>query len=404
MKTINGGIGITATIDGTTLVKEVVVERKPLLQYYDKSTYIPNFAEIYAGAGGESLVSRVYVRIFDGATGNDVTATQSLTAIKYNGTEVRFNDQTGVASSPALVAGKLKKTTMTYPGASDGIECILVIGNLASSQNVDDDYISFDGTCVVGGSQVAFENARKDILIREIESTTSGNDLVLQVPEGGRSDIHRDGSGAAVSTSRIATLYKNGNPMDASDLSGITFEWADITFGDDVTPLTAQSTGITIGQTNVAGDTITLAEAAVDGLMQLRCIARKDGNIIAAGVCAVPDLSDELQCGWRVADNTAGAVAKEYANGDSIDLRDGEPAKVFTPFVKSGGVEATAYSNSNWVFGLDDNAGNAVATSSLVTEGAANTKRVIIAYGDVVKVANNVKTKRNLILSATLNL
>ena len=401
MKRVSGGLNITGTIDGTTLITEVVVERKPLLQYFDRTTYRPDFAAIYAGAGGESLVPRIHVRAYDSATGADVTGTQSLTAYKYNGTSITFNPTTGVATAPAIVRDKLKLSTMTYSGQT--IECILVIGNLAAQNNTDDDFISFDGTCVVGGSQVSFANARKEILIREIQSTTSGNDLILRVPENESSYIYRAASGSPVATRRIATVYKNGIPLESADLAGVTFEWADITY-DDVIALTGSSTGVTLSQTLVSGDTIQLAEAAVDGLMQLRCIAKdSSGNTIAVGICGVPDLSDELQCGWRMANNTNGATPVELANLDTVQIRDGE-AKVFTPYVRIGGEEASAYSNSNWTFGLDDNNGDAVQASSLLTASAVNNKRAIIAYGDVVKVVNGVKTKRPLMLSATLNL
>lgn len=398
---VSGGINISGTIDGTTAITEVCALNRPLLQYYDGATFSPNFATIYNNGSGANDVPTVIVKAFDSASGADVSSTVSLTTVYYNDTAITWGNN-GIATAPDIVAGKLLKTTTSH--GEHTVPCVKFIGNVADSNtNPDDDFISFDGTCVVGGGQISFKKAGRPVMIREIESTTAGFDLILQVPNNMSGSIYRAASGAPVSTKRVATLFKNGNPLNAASMAGFTFEWADITY-DTVINLTGSSTGVTLSQTLMANDTITLAESAVDSLMQLRCIVKDaQQNTVAVGMCGVPDLCDELQCGWMVSDYPGNNTEVEFGNLDRVDIRDGG-AKKLRPFVKTGGVAATAYSNQNWTFGMDDNTGAAVANNTLVTSGAIDNKYIIIAYGDVVKTNNGVKTKRPLVLSATANI
>ncbi len=401
MGRVSGGINISGVIDGATAITEVCALNRPLLQYFDKARFSPDFASLWNNGNGANDVPTVIVKAFDSATGADVSDTVSLTTVYYNDAAITWGNG-GIATAPDIVAGKLLKTTVSYGGKN--IPCVKFIGNVADSNtNPDDDFIYFDGTCVVGGGQISFKKAGRPVMIREIESTTAGFDLILTVPNNMSGSIYRAASGAPVSTKRVATLFKNGNPLDAAAMAGFTFEWADITY-DNVINLTGSSTGITISQTLIANDTITLAESAVDSLMQLRCIVKDaQQNVVAVGMCGVPDLCDELQCGWMVSDYPGNNTEVEFSNMDRVDIRDGG-AKKFRPFVKTGGVPAQAFANQDWTFGLDNNNGDAVATTSLVTSGAVGNRYIIIAYGDVVQTNNGIKTKRPLVLSATSNI
>ena len=402
MAKATGGITISGTIDGTSVIGEIAVINGPLLQYFDGATVKPDWNAKWANGAGASQVPILYPKMHDTASGADLTGSVSLTRVTYNDTTITWGND-GKATAPSIVAGKLLKTTYTY--GTDTIECVKFIGNPASeSTNPDDDRIAFYGTCVSSGGQVNFSNVGIDIQIRRLESTET-HDVYLTVPTGYDSFISRLGTGATKATRRLATLMKNGDEVNIASMSGYVFKWADIT--DKSVRELSNGNGITISTTNITNDTITIDAAAVNSMMLLRCRCY-DGsdagaNVVATYVVPIFDLSDELQVRWKVGPypyNASNAEVEYVGDEDSsqqIQLRKGD-AMVFRPviFNRQTGEAASAFSSVDWDFSYDDSNGNEVTPTT-----AATTKYAVITYNDVVQNVSGTLTKRSIRLSAT---
>lgn len=399
-KRATGGITITGTIDGTSVMGEVAVINGPLLQYYDGASVKPDWAAKWADGAGANLVPICYPKMHDSASGADLTGTVSLTEVRYNDTLITWGND-GKATAPSIIAGKLLKTTYTYGDKT--IEVVKFIGNPASeATNPDDDRIAFYGTCVSGGGQVTFQNVGKAVEIRRLESTER-YDIYLTVPENYESYISRQASGATKATRRLASLMKNGEAVSVGSMSGYEFRWADIT--DKSEKALSNGNGITISTTSVTNDTITIDAASVDSMMLLRCRCY-DGsgagaNVVATAVVPVFDLSDELQVRWMVSNYPSGTTETEYMGDEDssqvIAMRSGDSLK-FRPVVfnRSTGAAASAFSGVDWNFSLDDSDGQEVTPTT-----APTAKYAILTYGDVTKTEGGVLIARPLHLSAT---
>lgn len=403
MGNINGGITITGVIDGSSVLGEIAVINGPLLQYYDGASVKPDWAAKYAT--NPSSVPTLYPKMHDSATGEDLTGTVLLTRVTYNDTDITWGND-GRATAPAIIANKLKKESYSYGGRT--IECVKFIGNPASeSTNPDDDRIAFYGTCVSSGGAITFSNVGTNIEIRHLESTDVF-DVYISVPSAYDSYIKRNGAtGQTIPTRRLATLMKNGEPVSASEMTGYTFEWADIT-NKTVKVLTNSDPGITIGTTvSPFTDTITIDEAAVDSMMTIRCRVKDGSNqAIATSVTTVFDFSDELQVRWMVGNYpwASGDPETEYIgdedNSQQIVMRKNEKLR-FRPvvFVRESGQEASAFSSANWTFSFDDNNGDEIDVNTLDTP--PTTKYAVLAYSDVVKQQSGTLVKRPVHISCT---
>lgn len=399
-KRATGGITITGTIDGTSIMGEVAVINGPLLQYYDGASVKPDWAAKWADGAGANLVPICYPKMHDSASGADLTGTVSLTEVRYNDTPITWGND-GKATAPSIIAGKLLKTTYTYGDKT--IEVVKFIGNPASeATNPDDDRIAFYGTCVSGGGQVTFQNVGKAVEIRRLESTER-YDIYLTVPENYESYISRQASGATKATRRLASLMKNGEAVSVGSMSGYEFRWADIT--DKSEKALSNGNGITISTTSVANDTITIDAAAVDSMMLLRCRcydgSGASANVVATAVVPVFDLSDELQVRWMVSNYPSGTTETEYMGDEDssqvIAMHSGDSLK-FCPVVfnRSTGAAASAFSGVNWKFRPVDSDGREVTPTI-----APTAKYAILTYGDVTKTEGGVLMARPIHLSAT---
>ncbi len=403
MGNINGGITVSGVIDGSSVIGEVAIENGPLLQYYDGANVSPNWATIYSTS--PSLVPIAYPKMYDSATGEDLTGTVLLSRVTYNDTDVTFGSN-GVATAPAIVANKLKKENYTYGGKT--IEVVKFIGNPAdATSNPDDDRIAFYGTCVSAGGAITFANVGKNIEIRRVESTDV-YDVYISVPSTYNSFIKRNAAtGGTLPTRRLATLVKNGEPVSQSVMANYVFEWADIT--NKTVRTLSNDSGITIGTTTHASDTITIDEAAVNSMMTLRCRIYEDSTkakTIATGVTTVFDFSDELQVRWFVAPYpySSGDPETEYIGDEDssqqVVMRKGNKLR-FRPvvFVRESGQQASAFADADFTFSFDDNAGDEINANTLDT--APTAKYAVLAYSDVVKQQSGTIVKRPVHISCT---
>ncbi len=410
MSTVNGGIVVSGTIDGTTIVYDVVAVQADgtpttLTQYYDEAKVVPDWAAIYTSgtAAEKATLPRILVRAFDTSSGTDITSTVNITTVRYgfaidNNTVVNF-DSNGVSMAP--IEGLLKRTTYRYNGTD--VPCIMMIGNPAdpSYNNPDDDRISFDGTVVSSGGSVSFMGIGKDVQIRPIVDANFGYSMALHVPIDSPSYIMTDASNVILSTRRVAQLYYNNVAVDVTKLNemGCNFKFFDIT-GPTEEELVNGAPGITIGRSTINGDMITIGPAAVDCMLTIRCKAfDSEGKEIASATGVAYDLSDPYSLTWKIADTSGGQNGVDYTGLEPrVILRSGQ-TKYFIPRIvtEKGNMPGTI----TWTFNADDaNTGETISGLPGVPSGSGKTN-AYLRYQDVVLTdASNNKTIRPVKLHA----
>ena len=409
MNNVNGGIVVSGTIDGTTVVYDVVAIQADgtpttLTQYYDDAKVLPDWKNIWehGTTADKATLPRIIIRAFDTANGVDITNTVNITAVKYNDVLVTFGDD-GI-SNGVNMPGVLKKTTFSYN--NHDIPCIMVIGNPADSVlNPDDDRISFDGSCVSGGGQMSFQDIGKDVQIRPIVDANAGYSVELHVPltDGQGNPIPKyimtNNNNVVLSTRRLARLYYNGAPVAAADMTGYQFKFYDIT-GPTEVQLTNSDTDITIGQSLVAGDLITIGPEAVDCMLTLRVrVFDSDNKELASGTSAVYDLSDPYSLVWDVADSAGGSNAVRLTGLEPrFNIRKNQ-TKYFIPSIVTEKGELS--SNITWTFNADDaNTGDTITGLPGVPSGSGQTSAYLRFEDVILTDASGNKVQRPVKLHA----
>lgn len=392
MNSVKAGIVISGTIDGTTVVYDVVAVQADgtpasLTQFYDEAKVVPDWEAIYESGVSADIATlpRVLIRAFDTSSGTDITTTVSSLSVYYNDTLVTFDSTTGI--STGSLAGLLKLTTFSYSGTD--VPCVMFIGNPAdASTNPDDDRITFNGTVVSGGGQISFSGIGKDVQIRSIVDANVGYTAELHVPLTSPKYIMTNSNNVIVSTQRIAKLYYNGSAVSAADMTGYTFKFYDIT-GPTEVELTGTSTDITISQTLVSGDTITVGPDAVDCLLTMRCrIFDANNQELASATTAIYDLSDPYSVMWVVSDDSTGETNHaEYTGFEPrVNIRSGQ-TKYFIPKVVTD--KGTLTSTITWTFNADNaNTGDTISDLPGVPSTSGQTY-CYIRYADVVQTDTN---------------
>lgn len=418
MGRVNAGLVVGGIIDGTTIVYDIAVvegDATPtsLLQFFDEAKCLPDWASIWTNrtsdAQSVNSLPRIFIRAYDTSTGQDVTHTVNITNVYYNGSLVGW-DSNGISSSQGGVPGMLKKLgtdsayTITYNGHA--LQSVMMIGNPASAlYNPDDDRISFDGTVVSGGGQIAFSGIGTNLSIREISDANAGYSVELLVPVTVAKFIMTDSNNAVQPTQRLARLYYNGSPVSVASMTGIQFKFYDITGPTEVL-LTNQSDGITIGQSAVSGDLITIGPSAVDSLMTLRCrVLDANNNELCSDTSAIYDLSDPYSVKWVVADDTSGTNPIPYTGTEPrLDLRSGQTKYIFPKLLTDKGDSFPAGSSAasvTWTFNADDAiTGDPISNIPGIPSSSGQTY-CSISYSDVVITnAAGDRAKRPVIIHA----
>ena len=161
--------------DNSTLLGQLLPNPTPTQSYKD-GTFIPNWE---TNAASRPII---YLSLQNGAS--DITPDNGYTW-SYNGSVITFSSETSTQTiggttytgyvSTGDTAGKFFKTTY------NGKPALGIIGNLASSQNVDIDVIRFDGQKTLSTNPIDF-SATINITITQ---WTSGGYLgVLNFPNG----------------------------------------------------------------------------------------------------------------------------------------------------------------------------------------------------------------------------
>lgn len=175
MSTISNKFFIQVLEDGSTLHGQLLANPTPTQSYKD-GTFIPNWE---TNAASRPII---YLSLQNGAS--DITPDNGYTW-SYNGSVITFSSETSTQTiggttytgyvSTGDTAEKFFKTTY------NGKPALGIIGNLASSQNVDIDVIRFDGQKTLSTNPIDF-SATINITITQ---WTSGGYLgVLNFPNG----------------------------------------------------------------------------------------------------------------------------------------------------------------------------------------------------------------------------
>ncbi len=411
MGNVNAGLVVGGIIDGTTIFYDVAVVEgdgtpTSLMQYFDEAKCRPDWKSIWENratdASAVATLPRIIIRAYDTSTGLDITHTVNITNVYYNGNLVGW-DENDESDAQGGVEGVLKKLssesdyTISYKGHK--LQSVMMIGNPADAlTNPDDDRITFDGTVVSGSGQIAFQGIGKDIGIRPINDANAGYSVEMLVPINVAKFIMTDENNVVQSTQRIARLYYNGSPVSVANMEGFQFKFYDITGPNEIL-LTNTTEGITIGQSLVSGDLITVGASAVDCLMTIRCrVLDASGKELCSNTSAVYDLSDPYSVKWLIADDRAGTNAAEFTGIEPrLNLRSGQSKYIFPKLCTEKGDSFPVGSSAadvTWTFNADDaNTGETVTIDGIPTTPGQT--YCSINYNDVVlTISGGVKVQR----------
>lgn len=152
--TVSGGTQINLLVNGDTL-NTVLNATAPLYQTFKKGStdMSPDWATM-PDANRPIIFPRIY------STMNAVEITDiSSVEWKYNGIAMTF-DGSGIATAPAVAAGKVQR--VTYQGK----QSLKMIGNIASDSNNDSDIVTYSGIVFASGQSIAV-SAEITILVEE---------------------------------------------------------------------------------------------------------------------------------------------------------------------------------------------------------------------------------------------
>jgi len=288
---ISGSISLTALLNGTTLNGHAAVINGPLVQRYNKttSTYIPNFATM-----SDNAKPFVYAHINRTDTGAIMVPTAVTFA--YNGVALSFDANGACTTTGYTTIFKKIVKSVTIGSNTYQMPSLVIIGNLYSSSNTDNDIITINGTCEIAGKSLSFAEISQLVTIGE----TEGNQYDLYMSASG--DTYLNDTNNSV----VLTAHANLNGAQITDLSGYSIKWYKITTGGDVL----------LG----SGQTVTIGVGDVDSQMNIRCDILTSNAVVASAYGTVYDASDPLEMQFAVTGITGSQI------------REGETA-VITPHV-----------------------------------------------------------------------
>ena len=283
MSTISNKFFIQVLEDGSTLRGQLLSTITPAQSYKD-GTFVPNWATT---ASSRPLV---YLSLQNGA--QNITPDAGFTW-SYNGTAITFSTTSSTQTIGATSYTGYVDTNMGgvfFKTEYQGMPALGIIGNLASSSNVDIDVIRFDGSKTLSTNPVAF-SCQLNVTITQ---WTSGGYLgILSFPNGNNITY------AGQSLTCTAILY---NDSGVVSLAASDYEWYYEGSG------TRQGTG----------QTFTIQESAVTDYAVIRCdfymTIGSTRTLVYSAYGSVDDQQDP-EVMW---------IKYNGANGNSASLRDGE--------------------------------------------------------------------------------
>lgn len=265
MSQISNRFYITALEDGTTLHGNLTSDRS-LSQAWNSasSTAIPNWTIT-------TEQPTIFLTLMSGAT--LVQPSQNFNWY-YNNSEtpIAFNESTSISTD-----GLFQKTThsVTYGGQTVTMPALKIIGNLASSSNVDIDTILFKGSYTISGSSIDFSAS---IQVR-ISAITTGSNMGVVNFVNGVSNI--------TEPNQAITMYGRLYSADGQPASGYTTKWY---LNDSSTPVSG--TSITVDNVAYTNAFQVTQQQVVDHAI-IRCeFYDSSNNLLYTTYAAIDDMQD----------------------------------------------------------------------------------------------------------------
>lgn len=334
MSEISNRIMVTAIDDGTTLHANLVASGQ-ITQAWNGVSAVPDWT---VAANQPTL----YLTLLSGGTYKAPTTY----TWKYNGTALTFN-----ASTHKDPSGKFMETTQQVGGVN--MPALKIVGNLVSSNNVDLDTITLEGTVEVGGASLDF-NVMQQVRITKINA--QGYLGVINFVDG-IADITEEG--------QTLTLYGKLYGGDGQEAQGYTTNWY---LGSSTTPTPGQT--INAGTPTTAyANAYQVTEANVVDHAVVRCDFIINNEVKYSAFVGIDDMKDSEFM----------YIQYSGANGNSATLHYGQSA-VFSIWVGTHDDPSVLGGASNPAYGtfktkIYDGLGNLItgAKGSLPAEGTAGT-------------------------------
>lgn len=235
---VYGSISVLPLVNGDT-INARLESTQSLYQTFRKGTemFNPNWVTM-----PDKDRPIIFPRIYSSNLGGEVDDISDV-SWKYNQQPIIF-DSNGVASSPGVIDGKIKKVIY------EDREALKLIGNVASDENNTSDTITFTGRISVSG-QEPFVSAETTILIEE--ATGSNYRLLLEI-----SDHIIDGDETGVDAKAI--LYVGGQKVT----NGVKYQYLNTL--DQVLRDKSESPEYFLSKDLVHGEIILRVKAFVDNV------------------------------------------------------------------------------------------------------------------------------------------
>ena len=198
-------------IEDGSMLRGEIRSTQPLAQAYSDGTCVPNWA------GGVNQPT-VYIVLQNGASWILPDSTYKW---RYNGTEIQWDDAGKSKVCGDLPAGTFEKVTNYTPEmyqSGQYVPAIKIVKNVANSNNVDIDVISFEGQKTLATNPVPFQ-ASINVTITEL---IKGGYVGMIYLDG---SVDKDISSPGDKVKLIAHLYdSSGNEMTNAQ-NGAKYEW-----------------------------------------------------------------------------------------------------------------------------------------------------------------------------------
>lgn len=298
MNKIQGGVTITAIMDGVTLNGNIMVLNTPLIQRYpaEGGKPIPDFEAL------SEAKKPVAVPYIVEAMSGKVLVPNQIT-FKYNGIALEFGPD-NLCTTPSF-EGVFKKI-LSYPvpmGAGRepvNLPVLQVVKNLVPVSGYDNDMISMSGTVEISGQTIEFAEMHKTVIIEK----TSGSDYDVVITDNCNGYLNESIKKAVLT----ANVTLNGVNVD--NLEGYTFKWWKLNGnkGADV-------------QLNSNTKTQEINVDEIDYMISVRCDLYQNGTLKRSGYHQIVDNSDSYIVIWEFTDASGAPAPNQLRKGQVLKVQ-----------------------------------------------------------------------------------
>lgn len=284
MSNISNRFYVTALEDGTTLHGNLSSD-KPLSQAWNGTSAVPNWTQ-------SAEQPTIFLTLLSGGT-----LVQPANDYKwyYEGQEIDFSTDTRFQ--------KITEYPVTYGGQTTNMPALKIVQNLASSNNVDVDLISFMGNYVINGTGVSFSCTAQ---IRISAITANGNLGTINFV-GGISNITEPG--------QTITMFGKLYNSSGGTVDNATTKWY---LNDAVSPTAGRS--ITISGTTYT-NAFQVSESDVVDHATIRCeFYDANNNLLYTAYESIDDMQDPefMYIQYNGANGNAASLRKDESVTFSI--------------------------------------------------------------------------------------